>query len=189
MGGESHGIAASMANDLSRITARNADSGLIHVIIETPRGSRNKYKYDETHHLFMLHKHLPRGAVFPFDFGFIPSTVGEDGDPLDVLVLMDQPTFTGCFITVRLLGAIQANQTNARGTVRNDRLIGVPETDKIRPRESSIADLAPGILDEIEHFFVSYNEAEDRTFEVLGRCGAHDAGLLVDEAMVKPLPK
>ena len=174
-----------MAIDLSHLPPRDPDSGLIHVLIETPRGSRNKYRYDETLKLFMLHKQLPRGASFPFDFGFIPSTRAEDGDPLDVLVLMEDPTFTGCLVTTRLLGAIEANQTSKAGTVRNDRLIGVAQTEKIRPRERSLADLAPGIVDDIEHFFVSYNEAEGRRFELLGRRDAKAAERLVDEGIAK----
>ncbi len=167
---------------LNQLPARNADTGLIHVVIETPRGSRNKYKYDDALGLCILYKQLPRGAAFPFDFGFIPSTRAEDGDPLDVMVINDEPTFTGCLVTVRLLGAIQAKEIGPKGTVRNDRLIGVPETEKIRPHQRSLADLAPGVLDDVEHFFVSYNVAEGRRFEVLGRCDAADAGRLVDAA-------
>jgi len=176
-----------MAIDLKRLPARNPDSGLINVIVETPKGSRNKYKFDEALELFMLHKHLPRGAVFPFDFGFIPSTLGEDGDPLDALILMEEPTFTGCLVTTRLLGVIEANQKSKAGTVRNDRLIGVAETEKIRPRQRTLADLEPGLLDQIEHFFISYNEMEGRTLEVLARREAKAAASLIDEGIAKQL--
>src|SRR6266480_920007 len=80
-------------------------------IIETPKGSRNKFDYDPDSRLFMLGGLLPEGMIFPFDFGFIPSTLGEDGDPLDILVLMDAPAHVGCLIEVRIIGVITAEQT------------------------------------------------------------------------------
>src|SRR6266478_3303602 len=87
-------------------------------IIETPRGCRNKFDYDPESNLFMLAGLLPEGMMFPFDFGFIPSTLGEDGDPLDILVLMDAPAHVGCLIEVRLIGIIQAEQTQDGKTKR-----------------------------------------------------------------------
>src|SRR3954454_15900549 len=91
------------------------------VIIETPKGSRNKFNYDPELGLFRLGGVLPLGAVFPFDFGFVPSTLGGDGYPLDVLVLMHEPALTGRLVTVRLSGAIEADQTEDGETTRNDR--------------------------------------------------------------------
>src|SRR5438045_736720 len=124
--------------ELTRLRARDPDSGLVHVIIDTPKGSRNKFKYDEQLGLFRLGKVLPLGTSFPYDFGFIPSTRAEDGDPLDVLVLMDEPAFSGCLLAVRLLGVIQAEQTEQGKTVRNDRLIGMAETPYNRPDVTSL---------------------------------------------------
>src|SRR5881394_3501639 len=95
---------------LSNLEAFDPDSGELNAVIETPKGHRNKFKYDEKRGLFRLSGVLPAGAVFPFDFGFVPSTRGEDGDPLDVLVLMEEPAFCGCLISARLLGAIEARQ-------------------------------------------------------------------------------
>ena len=107
-------------------TPSTPSSGDLHVIIETPKGSRNKFKYDEAHGLFKLGGVLPAGAVFPFDFGFVPTTLGGDGDPLDVLLLMDEPAFAGCLVAARLIGVIEAAQTEEDGTTeRNDRLIAV----------------------------------------------------------------
>jgi len=80
-------------------------------IIETPKGSRNKFDYDPESNLFILAGLLPEGMMFPFDFGFIPSTQGEDGDPLDIMVLMDAPAHVGCLIDVRIIGIIDAEQT------------------------------------------------------------------------------
>src|ERR1700712_1576612 len=105
------------------------DSGGVTVVIETAKGSQNKCAYDPRLGGFVLKGVLPVGAVFPFDFGFIPSTRGEDGDPLDVLGLMDSPASAGCIVVTRLIGAIQAEQTERDTTTqRNDRLIAVAAT-------------------------------------------------------------
>ena len=110
-----------------------ADQGATHkesvqVITETPRGSRNKYKMDEQSGRIKLSKIMPEGMVFPYDFGFFPETRGEDGDPLDVLVLTDEPTFPGCQIDCRLVGTILAKQrAEGKGEFRNDRIIAVAE--------------------------------------------------------------
>src|SRR5919202_6145584 len=107
--------------NLNELGAFHGD-GELNVIIETPKGSRNKYDYDEELRLFKLGGVLPSGAVFPFDFGFVPATLGGDGDPLDVLVLMDEPAFTGCLVVTRLIGVIDAEQTERDGETKpNDR--------------------------------------------------------------------
>ena len=95
---------------ISKLPAIDSESGDLNVIIDTPKGSRNKFSWDEKRELFELTGMLPTGAVFPYDFGFIPNTRGGDGDPLDVLVLMDEPAFTGCLVRSRLLGVIEAEQ-------------------------------------------------------------------------------
>jgi inorganic pyrophosphatase len=155
----------------------------LHVIIETPKGSRNKFDYDEEHGLFKLGGVLPAGAVFPFDFGFIPSTVGGDGDPLDVLLLMDEPAFPGCLVPARLVAVIEALQTERDGErTRNDRLIAVAADSHTHKNVRTLADLNDALLDEIEHFFVSYNEAKGKTFEPLGRFGPVKAARLIEEA-------
>src|ERR1051325_11774742 len=112
-----------MSRSVIGLRAYAEESGELHVIIETPKGSRNKFNYDAGHDLFKLGGVLPAGAVFPFDFGFIPSTLGGDGDALDVLLLMDEPAFPGCLIPARVIGAIEAKQTENGKTERNDRLI------------------------------------------------------------------
>src|SRR5438552_18908900 len=126
---------------LSHLETWDPESGALNVIIETAKGSRNKLKYDAERGLFQLSKVLPRGAVFPFNFGFIPSTRGEDGDPLDVLVLMDEPLTTGCLVTCRLLGALEAEQTEDGEAVRNDRLIAVVEACQAHEEVRSVGDL------------------------------------------------
>src|SRR5678809_213771 len=94
-------------------------------VIETPKGSRNKFDYDPDSNLFMLGGLLPEGLAFPFDFGFIPSTLGDDGDPLDVMVLMDEPAHVGCLLDVRIIGVIEAVQVQDGKSETNNRLIAV----------------------------------------------------------------
>ncbi len=163
----------------------------LNVIVETPKGSRNKFEFDHNYGLFKLSGVLPAGANFPFDFGFIPSTLGGDGDPLDVLVLMDEPAFTGCLVPSRLIGVITAEQTERDGeTTRNDRLIAVAADSRTHSNLESIAQLQqsehPGgnnLLEEIEHFFISYNTIKGKRFKPFGRFGPDHAKRLIDDAI------
>ncbi len=155
----------------------------IAAVIETPKGSQNKYAWSPEDQTFRLKKVLPAGAVFPFDFGFIPDTVGGDGDPLDVLVLMDAPAFTGCRLDVRLVGVIEATQAEGQGKPEeNDRLIAVAAESNRHRDVRALDDLSPALLDEIEHFFESYNQIEGRRFEVKGRHGPRRAATTVAAA-------
>jgi len=160
------------------------------VVIETPKGSRNKFTYDHALNLFRLGKQLPSGAVFPFDFGFVPSTISGDGDPLDVIVLLDAPTFPGCLVGVRLLGVIEATQTSRLGqTVDNPRLIAVAVKSVEHREIHRLRDLPGSIVDEIAHFFVSYNQAAGKRFRPTARAGRKRARRLVrDMAAPKPGP-
>ena len=159
----------------------DAESGNLHVVVDTPKGSRNKYKWDEEKQLFRLAGILPAGADFPFDFGDVPSTRGEDGDPLDVLVLMDEAAFVGCLVLCRLLGAIEAEQTKEKKTERNDRLIAVADTSRTHAGVRRLSDLPDNLLAEIEHFFVSYNAVKGADFRPLARRGPQVARRLVEE--------
>src|SRR5712672_747194 len=144
-------------------------------IIETPKGCRNKFDYDPESNLFMLGGLLPEGMMFPFDFGFIPSTLGDDGDPLDILVLMDAPAHSGCLIDVRLIGIITAEQTEDGKTEANDRLIGVAIHSYDHEDLTSIDDLSKTLLDQLEAFFVSYNKQRGKKFKVTGTGGPKKA--------------
>ncbi len=155
------------------------DGDELNVVIETPKGSRNKFNYDSKLGLFKLGGVLPAGAVFPFDFGFVPSTTGGDGDPLDVLVLMDEPAFAGCLLPTRLIGVIEADQTEHGETTRNDRLIGVAAPSRDHRDIAHLDDLNPNLLAEIEHFFVSYNAAKGKDFTVRARHGPDRARQIV----------
>ncbi|MEY2439130.1 MAG: inorganic pyrophosphatase [Verrucomicrobiota bacterium] len=172
-------------NPVTSLPPFDRKSGDLNVIIETPRGCRNKYSYDEKRKIFKLGGVLPSGAVFPFDFGFVPRTIGQDGDPIDVLVLMDEPAFCGCLVQSRLLGVIEANQTEKGKTERNDRLIAVASDARTHSEIKSISDLDKNLLDEIQYFFVSYNEAKGKKFEPLGCFGPTRAARLVQKAHKK----
>jgi inorganic pyrophosphatase len=158
-------------------------TGDLNAIIDTPKGSRNKFKFDAEHGLFMLSGVLPAGAVFPFDFGYLPSTVGGDGDPLDVLVLMDEPAFVGCLVPSRLIGVIQADQTEGHKTTRNDRLIAVAATSRNHRDIQSLDQINDNLVREIEYFFISYNTVKGKTFTPRGRFGPDRARQVVDEAL------
>ncbi len=144
-------------------------------IIETPKGSRNKFDYDPDSGLFMLGGLLPEGMMFPFDFGFIPSTLGEDGDPLDIMVLMDAPAHVGCLIDVRIIGVITAEQTEKGKSETNDRLLGVSVHSYDHEDLETINDVSKTLLDQVEEFFVSYNKQRGKKFKVTGTGGPKKA--------------
>jgi inorganic pyrophosphatase len=174
-----------MDNILASLPPRDTSTGLVNVVIDTPRGSRNKFKFDEKLGCFKLGRILPAGFAFPYDFGSIPQTRAEDGDALDVLVLGEAPSFPGCLITVRLIGVISARQTEKGKTIANDRLIGLPQTPANKPRIRALHRLDPDVVKQIEHFFVAYNEAQGRRFEPTRRSGPAKAMQLVEAAIGK----
>jgi inorganic pyrophosphatase len=159
----------SLVNPVELNPFSSADDESLRVVIETPKGSRNKFKFDPELRSYALAKVLPKGLVFPFDFGFVPGTKAEDGDPLDVLVLMDEPTFPGCVVQARLLGVIEADQEEDGKTERNDRLIAVALSSLDYAQVKTIDDLDRTVLDQIGHFFVVYNREAGKTFTVIGR--------------------
>ena len=114
--------------DPSRLKPLDSDNKkMLRVVIETPKGSRNKFAFDPKQHIFELKKVLPAGMTFPYDFGFVPSTEADDGDPIDVLVLMDEPAFPGCVLTCRPIGVIEGEQGDKKDKERNDRIIAVEQ--------------------------------------------------------------
>ena len=155
----------------------------VQVIIETPKGSRNKYAWDAEQQVFALKKVLPEGMVFPHDFGFIPSTEGDDGDPIDVLILMDQPAFTGCLVKSRLVGVIEGEQTKKGKKMRNDRLLAVAESSHTHSNVCSIKDLNDDLLREIEKFFVNYLELTGEEYSIIGIRGPAAARRRIKESM------
>jgi inorganic pyrophosphatase len=153
------------------------------IVIETPKGWRNKFDYDPASNLFKLGGLLPEGMMFPFDFGFVPSTLGDDGDPLDVMVLMDAPAHVGCLIDVRIIGVIEAKESSDDGMVRNDRLLGVAIHSYNHEGLTTIADMTPTIMSQVEEFFVSYNKQRGKKFKVMGTAGPGRAIKFLKEGM------
>ncbi len=162
-----------------------ADKNLIQVIIETPKYSRNKYAYDPEQQVFELKKVLPSGMSFPYDFGFVPSTRAEDGDPIDVLVLMDEPVPVGCLVKSRLIGVIEGKQREKDKTkwIRNDRLIAVESNDHEHSDAHDLNDLNPRLLDEIGQFFTNYHRLEGSEFKVIRHGDAKAARKLLKKAL------
>ena len=159
------------------------DDSTIHVVIETPKGCGNKYKFDPDLGSFVLSKVLPEGMTFPYDFGFVPSTESDDGDPIDVLLLMDQPAFPGCIIDSRLIGVIEGEQTEDGKTERNDRLIAVANENRTYSDLKNIADMNEVLVRDIGEFFVNYHRLRGHRFKVLGSKGPKQAHRLLKKAM------
>ena len=161
------------------------DRSTVHVIIETPKGSRNKYKYDSKLGTFKLSRVLPDGMAFPYDFGFIPSTEGDDGDPIDVLLLMDESAFPGCMIASRLVGVIEGEQDQDGRKERNDRLLAVAVQSHRHSDLREVADLNQSLVKELGQFFVNYHRLEGAKFKVLGVKGQREARGLIEKAIRK----
>jgi inorganic pyrophosphatase len=142
--------------------------GTFQVIIETPKGYRNKYSYDPEQGIFTLRKVLPEGMVFPHDFGFLPRTLAADGDPIDVLLLMDVPAFPGCLVPSRLIGVMEGEQLDGKKKIRNDRLIAVAELSHAYKDWKKLKDLPDQFVKELEAFFVNYHGLEGKQYKLLG---------------------
>lgn len=154
----------------------------ITVMIESPKGFKQKFDYDEKENRFRLNKILPAGLAFPFDFGMIPGTKGEDGDPLDIIVIDEQGTFPGCLIDCRIIGAFQAEQTERDGRqMRNDRLVGVPNVSQLFSEVNTLTDLPDALLNQLEHFFKNYNEQAGKQFRITARLDALQALKLIED--------
>jgi inorganic pyrophosphatase len=159
------------------------DKSVVQVVIETPKGSRNKYKFEPDMGAFKLNKVLPDGMVFPYDFGFVPSTEAGDGDPIDVLLLMDEPAFPGCVVESRLIGVIEGEQTEHGKTERNDRLVAVANENHTHSDLKHISNLNPTLLKEIGTFFVNYHQQDGAKFKVAGVRGPKQAARLLSKAI------
>ena len=155
---------------------------IITALVESPKGFNQKFDYDAEEQRFKLSKILPAGLVFPFDFGMIPGTQGEDGDPLDIIVIAESATFPGCLVDCRIIGALQAEQTERNGeTMRNDRFIGVPDVSQLFPDVNELDQLPENIINQLEHFFRNYNEQAGKEFKVTARLNAAKAAKLLDK--------
>jgi inorganic pyrophosphatase len=154
--------------DPSHLAPRDPeDKSLLQVVIETPKGSRNKYGFDAKQRVFALTKVLPAGMAFPYDFGFVPSTKAEDGDGTDVLVLMDEPAFPGCLLKCRVIGVIEGVQLDGKKKTRNDRIVAIEQENHSYAKVKHINQLGKKWVGELEDFFVNYHEMIGLKYKVL----------------------
>ncbi|RYG53292.1 MAG: inorganic diphosphatase [Chitinophagaceae bacterium] len=151
------------------------------IIIETPALSPVKYKYEPELKAYRMLKALSPGLVFPYDFGFFPDTIGGDGDPLDVMVLSEFPSFPGCVISCRVIGCLQAEQSKKGGMIRNDRFLAVPDFSVQYGHVKSLEDLERNLVDAIELFFSNYLSAEGKKINWLPRLAAKEAAALLSK--------
>jgi inorganic pyrophosphatase len=171
---------------LKKLEPFDRETEYLNVVIDTPKGCRNKYAFDFDISGYQLKTVMPKGMLFPFDFGSIPGTRAEDGDPLDILVLMDEPAFCGCLVRARLLGVIEASQKEkGKKAERNDRLIGVAAESHTHSEIKSISDLDRELLKEIKDFFVSYNRVRGKKFKSLGVYGRKRANRLIKKQTLR----
>lgn len=168
---------------IARLPAFRQEPGSLNAVIETPKGSRNKFKYEPHLGVFGLSSVLPAGYVFPFDFGFIPATKAQDGDPVDVLILMDEPAYPGIVVEVRLVGVFEAEESKDGRSYRNDRLVAVASVSQEHKDIRTIEDISAALLDQIEHFFVSYEQMKGKGFKILARKGPETALELARQGM------
>jgi inorganic pyrophosphatase len=152
--------------------------GCIFVVIEIPRGSRNKYEYDHEAHVIRLDRRLFTATTYPADYGFVPETLSEDGDPLDALVLLDDPTFPGCWITARPVAVFWMEDDKGPDA----KILCVPGGDPRWGQVSDIADLPSFLVDEIEHFFDVYKKLEPNKFANVRGWEGREAALAEIEA-------
>ncbi len=157
----------------------HAEEGF-HVVVESPRGSNLKLRYDPKLQALVGKRPLPLGFAYPYDWGFVPGTKAPDGDPVDALVYWDVPSFPGVVLTCRALGVLRLEQdAKSGGRERNDRLLAVP---LVHPRAAdlrSVEDLPGRIRDEIAHFFTSSIFFEPKNPAILGWAGPAAAGALL----------
>jgi len=180
---ETQSLARSLVSPIRLEVRRKPDrKDCVQVVIETVRGSRNKMAYDEELGAFRLKKVLPEGMTFPYDFGFVPSTLADDGDPLDALVLMDEPATMGCVVSCRVIGVMLGEQSDGKKKCRNDRLIAVALPSHTHSDLHRIDDLNETLLEELAKFFVNYHAVNDEEFRVLGCKGPGKARKLIEEA-------
>jgi inorganic pyrophosphatase len=147
--------------DYSRISAGSHLPNVVNTIVEIPKGSRNKFEIDKNTGLIRLDRHLYSSSHYPGDYGFIPRTLAEDGDALDILVMVNEATFSGCLIEARVIGLFRMKD---RG-LNDFKILGVPHSDPLFSEYVDLDDVPPHFLREVEHFFATYKQLEGITIE------------------------
>jgi len=164
--------------DLSRIPAQ-PKLGVINVLIEIAAGSKNKYEFDKDLQAFALDRVLYSSVQYPYDYGFVPNTLADDGDPLDGMVIIDEPTFPGCVIASRPIGMLEMID----GGDRDEKILCVPDNDPRFAQVKSLKDVAPHRLDEIAEFFKTYKNLQKKAVQILGWQDIDKVQALVDECI------
>ena len=159
---------------------------LVNVVIDTPKASPFKLKFDEEFQVFRVHKAMPVGFVFPFNFGFVPSTRGGDGDPLDVLLLTDHIMPIGTVVLGKLISVLEAEQVDRKSKQRNDRLIAIPIELTSREPMLPVVEFTSPLKDAVRQFFVKYNEVQGRKFYPIRYASSSHAIRLVRRSCLRP---
>ncbi len=149
--------------DLSTI-APSPSPGLVNIVVEIPAGSRNKYEYFSGAGIMALDRVLHSSVRYPFDYGFVPNTLAEDGAPLDAMVIMEEPTFAGCLIKARPIGVLDMHDSGAY----DGKLLCIPTADPRKKNINSIRQIAPNQLEEVSEFFRTYKSLEGRVVVIDG---------------------
>jgi inorganic pyrophosphatase len=145
-------------------------------IVEIPKGSRNKYEFDHEHHVIKLDRFLFSSVVYPTDYGFIPETLSLDGDPLDVMVLVSEPTFPGCMIEVKPIALFRMEDDQGI----DDKILSVPLTDPGWNTLETLDGVSEQLKNEIQHFFTVYKQLEHKKVEIDGWYPYEDALKTID---------
>jgi inorganic pyrophosphatase len=163
------------------------DDGSVNVVVETPSGSTAKFKHDPQTGAMMLSRPLPAGVVYPYDWGFVPSTRAADGDPLDVMILWDGASFPGIVVASRLIGVLRVEQTSATTgkRERNDRLFALPVKAPRSEHVRTIFDLPERLRLELEQFFLQVVAFEGKELKLLGFAGPDEAAATLRSALVE----
>lgn len=161
------------------IPAGRSVPDIINAVIEIPRGSRNKYEYDERYNIFQLDRVLASPMHYPTAYGFVPSTLFSDGDPVDIMVLIEEPTFVGCLIEVRPLGVMRM----VDGGKQDDKIIAVPVADHHFSHYVTLENMKPHTLEEIKYFYSTYKNLEGLETEFDGWGGLDYVGQMLSESM------
>jgi len=154
------------------------DDQTIDVFVEVPMGSRNKYEWEDEHQRFVLDRMLFSAVRYPGDYGFIPDTLARDGDHLDALVILGEPTFPGCTIPGRVVGML--DMTDDKGP--DEKILCVPDHDPRWMHLKSLADVPRHMLDEIAHFFSIYKDLEQKRVDIHGWAEAADAFAVIADS-------
>lgn len=147
------------------------ENALIEIFVEVPKGSRNKYEYDHQAGCFRLDRMLFSAVHYPGDYGYIPATLAEDGDPLDALVILREPTFPGCLITGRVVGVLHMRDEEGPDA----KILAVPTDDPRWEHVQDFPDVPNHLSEEIRHFFAIYKDLEGKRVDIQGWKGRNDA--------------